>query len=509
MRTRPVLLLSAIFGSAALATVFVVSQLSRRGEESPPAAPATATAPATAAISPAPPGDLPRPGGELRPGTAAAIDAQVSLPPGGTSTGAKVIVFAHETRAVVAQAALGPDGRVTVGSLAPGAYDVRVTAPGASASVIGGVTLVPGARFPLRVTLAGTGGVRGTVRDVAGRPLANVHVSVVQRGDGDLAAAPLEARTDFDGRFRFDGVEVGRAEVVARQDGVHVGASRAVRVAAGRASAADLSLAEPGVLVGRVHQDGRPPPEGTAVVAVAMKAGQGALQVARATADAAGRYRLLLPAGEYRVHAAPGHLAHTDLRVAPGYARIEPRQTATLDLTLAGLAREQGTDVLVLEPGGAPSPGAVVTLARADDPRIALAATTGEDGRLALGPVVGMVGQQVTLRARNGGRTGEETLALPGSGTIAVRLRPGGAVEGLVRGGPRVSGFTVEIASQPGAGGWRIVDVHRFAGDRFELGDLPAEPLRLVVRADDGRQGAAEIRVASGETRSVEIALGR
>jgi hypothetical protein len=63
------------------------------------------------------------------------------------------------------------------------------------------------------------------------------------------------------------------------------------------------------------------------------------------------------------------------------------------------------------------------------------------------------------------------------------------------------------VSSQPAAGSWRTVDVHRFAGDRFELADLPAEPLRLSVRAADGRRGAAEVRLAPGERRSVEIAL--
>jgi hypothetical protein len=53
------------------------------------------------------------------------------------------------------------------------------------------------------------------------------------------------------------------------------------------------------------------------------------------------------------------------------------------------------------------------------------------------------------------------------------------------------------------------VDVHRFAGDRFELGDLPAEPLRLVARTDDGRRGEAELSVGPGEVRTVEIALAR
>ncbi|HEX9308239.1 MAG TPA: hypothetical protein VF894_12155, partial [Anaeromyxobacter sp.] len=69
------------------------------------------------------------------------------------------------------------------------------------------------------------------------------------------------------------------------------------------------------------------------------------------------------------------------------------------------------------------------------------------------------------------------------------------------------TGFTLEVSSQPAQDGWRTLDVHRFAGERFALGDLPPEPLRLVVRSDDGRRGSAEVRVGPGETRAVEIAL--
>jgi hypothetical protein len=83
-------------------------------------------------------------------------------------------------------------------------------------------------------------------------------------------------------------------------------------------------------------------------------------------------------------------------------------------------------------------------------------------------------------------------------------------VQGIVRSpGQALAGFTLEVASQPAPGSWRTVNVHRFAGDRFELGDLPSEPLRLVVRAEDGRRGAADVRLAAGDVRTVEIALER
>ncbi|HET8540730.1 MAG TPA: carboxypeptidase-like regulatory domain-containing protein [Anaeromyxobacter sp.] len=459
---------------------------------------------------------------ELRLGPAAAIDGEVVLAApapragggevgsGPPAAGAEIAVFVHGTGEVAARARADAAGRFRIAGLPPDAFDVRASAPGASPALASAVTLAPGGRFPLRIALAGTSSIEGTVKDRAGRALAGVRVQIVQRGDGLGGAAPLEARSGFDGAWRIDGVEVGRAEIVARQDGVALGASRAVRVAEGRAVRADLFLAEAGVLAGRVRAGGRPPPAGTVVVAVPMRAGLGTLQVARAPADASGNYRLALPAGEYRVHAAPGDAARTDLRVTPAFARVTAGATASLDLPLSSAAAEGGLEILVLEPAGAPSPGAVVTLSRAGDAAVAFATSAGEDGRVALDARMGVAGRRVTIRARNGGRSGATTLDLPAAGTVPVTLSPGGAVQGRVRAAGRApSGFTVEIASQPSPAAWRTVDVHRFTGDRFELGDLPAEPLRLVVRADDGRRGQAELSVGPGEVRTVEIALGR
>lgn len=442
-------------------------------------------------------------------GAGAVIEGEVALASGRPAAGAEVAVFPHETRELAARAVADAAGRFRLAGLPAGAWDVRATAPGASPAVATAVTLSAGARFPLRLALAGTGSAEGTVRGADGRPMAGVHVRVVQRGGGLPGAPWLEARSGFDGGWRIDNLEVGRAELVARQVGVAVGDARSVRVDAGRAARADFFLPEAGLLAGRVRRGSGPPPAGTTVVATPMKAGLGLLQVARAPADATGNYELALPAGEYRVQAAPAGAGRADLRGAPAFARVEPGRTTRLDLAPADAAAAQGVEILVLEPGGAASPGAIVTLARADDGRVAFASAAGDDGRVALGPE-GVAGRRVVVRARNGGRTAAVAVDLPAAGTVPVTLEPGGAVRGRVRAtGRAVAGFTVEVASQPGAASWRTVDVHRFAGDRFELGDLPAEPLRLVVRADDGRRGAAEVSIAAGEVRALEIALER
>jgi hypothetical protein len=150
----------------------------------------------------------------------------------------------------------------------------------------------------------------------------------------------------------------------------------------------------------------------------------------------------------------------------------------------------------------------MVTLARAGDDRIALATSAGEDGRVVLAKEMGLGGAKVTVRARSGGRSGVFTGALPASGAIAIRLERGAAIEGVVRAsGAPPGSLVVEVASQPGANGWRTTDVHRFAGARFALVDLPTGPVRLTVRADDGRRGATELTLAAGETRALEIAI--
>jgi Carboxypeptidase regulatory-like domain len=369
-------------------------------------------------------------------------------------------------------------------------------APEPARAVVAPVVVAP------RAVPRDAGAVEGTVIDVAGRPLAGAHVRAVSR-DANRPAAPVEGRTDFDGRFRLEGLAAGPAEIAAREEGVLAGISRAVEVVKGGTARVELVLPDAGHLAGRVRAAGRPPPPGTTVVAVALGGSSGTQEIVRAAPDAAGSFRLALPAGEYRVNAVPRD-APANVRVRPSFARIEPGRTTALELAL-DVAPMPSVEILVLEPGGEPSRGAEVTLARPDDGRVALATSAGADGRVALG-AEGMAGRAVTVRARNGGRAATQTLALPAAGTVTVRLEPAGAIEAVVR-GAGASGLTVEVASQPAPGVWRTLDVHRFAGKRFALADLPAERLRISVRAADGRRGATEVRISPGERRAVEIAL--
>jgi hypothetical protein len=361
----------------------------------------------------------------------------------------------------------------------------------------------PSPSAPPRAIAAGTGSIDGAIVDPAGRSLAGVHVRAVSRA-APASTDRFETRTDFDGRFRLDGVVSGAAEVVAHEEGVLAGVGRVVDVAAGGTSRIELVLPEAGVLAGRVRAAGRPAPADTTVVATAMGGGAAVQQVARAVLDAAGSFRLRLPAGEYRVHPAPADAAPEDVRSRPAFVRVDPGRTTAVELALAQASGPR-VEILVREPGGEPSTGAEVTLARAGDARVALATAAGVDGRARVA-AEGIAGHDVVLRARNGGRTAEQRLTLPAAGTVELRLAPGGAVEGIVRGaGARE--LTIEVAIQAAAGVWRTVDLLRVPGDRFAVADLPPGALRIAARASDGRRGEAELRIAAGERRAVEIAL--
>ena len=398
------------------------------------------------------------------------------------------IRLAHDTSDTAAPpaplASTGPGAPTAPPALAPA---------GAADHLPSRATATPGA----------PGVLEGLVTDRAGAPLAGVRVQLASRGDGRSGAPPVEVRSGFDGRFAFEGVEPGRAVLVAAQDGVALGASRAVHVVAGRPAACELAVAEPGTLEGRVAGASVP----TVVVAAPLHPGPGGPQAARAPLDGDGAYRLALPAGQYRVQAAPAAAPRADLRAAPAFVSVAAGRTSRLDLTARPVRQAAGVTVRVLEPGGAPAAGAAVTVARAGDARVAFAAAAGDDGILLLESDLGMSGQPVTLAARSGGRAGRFTGTLPATGEVSVQLAPGGAVEGVVRGGGPVPGFTLEVAAEPSPGGWRTVEVLRVRGDRFDLGDLPDQPVRLTARTDDGRAGQAEVRPAPGRVSRVEIAL--
>ena len=391
------------------------------------------------------------------------------------------------------------DGRFRLARLAPGEYDLRAAAPGRSPALQRGVTLGPGATFPLRVALAGTGAIEGVVEDARGGALAGARVRIVARGDG-LAGARARGAERLRGPLpdRGGGDRARRARRAAGRRG----SGRRARCVSPRTARAarTCSCRRPGLVVARDpgwtpgaggHRRRRGPARGGR-----GRSSRAASQTPRgATASRCPR----ASTGSTRRPATPTARICASRPRSRGSRPGRPR----LDVAAIAPTAEEGVEVIVLEPGGAPSPGAVVTLARADDERIALATSAGDDGRVVLAAEMGLAGAPVTVRARSGGRSGAWTGTLPASGASPVQLERGGAVAGVVRAvGAAPRSVVVEVASRPSASGWRTTDVHRFAGARFELGDLPdgTGATHGARRRRPARRGRADPR--AGETRA-------
>lgn len=154
-------------------------------------------------------------------GLAAELYGRVADETGAAVSGALVAVQGPDGKVVTARA--DANGRYSLGSLPAGtplAVRVGPVAGGADGTEAGetpGASLTPGGEPVAPVTLAAgerrlldlslrsqTGVITGTVMDAAGRPLPGVPVQLVREGEGAVDTA----RTDAQGRYRFDGVPV-------------------------------------------------------------------------------------------------------------------------------------------------------------------------------------------------------------------------------------------------------------------------------------------------------------
>ncbi|MBI5070451.1 MAG: carboxypeptidase regulatory-like domain-containing protein [Deltaproteobacteria bacterium] len=450
----------------------------------------------------------------IRLGRPAALAGTVTGPGGAPVAGA-TISLAPSGGGELALARAGSDGRFALEPLAPGGYDLAVAAEGLGAWRRTGLTLLPGERAELPVALQAAGGVQGTVRDGAGRPVAGALVRA-GRGSEEAPGARAEARTDEAGRYHLDGLDAGSVELTAARDGAAAGAAASVEVAPGGLVTTDLVLPEGGRLEGTVTRSDR----GAAGRARVVLFPRGShAPAASAAVDAGGSYALALAAGEYRALALPEGAAPAG--AATGLpVRVAPGETARLDLVLR--APEGAATVVVREPDGTPSAGALVLATTPDDLRSAGSAVTDDDGQAHLLLAAAPAGLRV--RAFRGGRFGGP-VDLPAVGPSAVTLRAAARLRGRVRSpdGAAPAGFTLELAAlgdeistvstvggPAGLRGAQGVQAPRrleFGGDRFEVADVPAGEVRVQVRTVSGRVASAEVTLAPGEVRELSLTL--
>ncbi|RKG68711.1 hypothetical protein D7W79_33780 [Corallococcus exercitus] len=432
----------------------------------------------------------------------------VEEPSGGPVAGARVEVSLSGGDGDPGVALSDAEGHFLVRGLAPGSYDAKVTAPGYSPAVRRGLTVTQGERFPVELTLSGTGAVEGQVRDRNGAPVAEARISGANRWSDGADAKPIEARTDADGHYRLEGLAMGRLSLSARHEGSTVGVRQTVSVEANGTARADFTLEGTGTVEGVVRAArGSLPDAPLEVTALADEPSQGvAPGVGQVGVDAEGGFRMVLPSGGYTLLlTARGRFVQGQRKPV----RVEAGRTAQVEFTW-----EEKRDVneyrgVVLEPDGSPSPHAVITLSAADGQGIPLTMTpTDEEGRFAipLSRTALPANRRVMLGARNGGRS-SEALPVTAEQEVVVRLRPSAFLRGrVVRKGEPVRGFSVSLQLQKGflpqgEGDWE------FSGERFELRDVPPEPVKLTARTVDGSVGEVLASPGTGAVLEVDIPL--
>jgi hypothetical protein len=387
-------------------------------------------------------------------------------------------------------------GRFSVEGLAPGSYDLVVTAQGFERLTRRGLTVASGERFSIELKLTGTGAAEGQVRDSAGQPVVGAQVVGSNSFGGILDGSPGEARTDAEGHYRLEGLPAGAVSLTARRAGATIGVRQVVEVTEGGTAQLDFIVEETGIVEGRVRAARGDLPADPLMVLAYPQGGDGfvAMDFRPIAVDATGAFQLTLQPGTYelRVSTAEGWPFGTSVS-----RMVDVKGGGTVQVELIWQSDGRERDELrgvVLEPDGTPSPNAFVTLLPDDGvqgPR--MNAPADAQGRFSFSlseeEVAGAV--RMKLIARNGGRVGEVRGVRPGEQGLAVKLRPA-----AVSAEPQdVRSFLFDHVT------WE------FPGDRFELPEIPAEPVRLTVRTADGLGGMALVSPGSGDVPALEISV--
>ena len=382
-------------------------------------------------------------------------------------------------------------------------YDLVARTPRHATSRVEGV----GAGRPVVVRLArgATLVVRAT-RERDGAPVAGARVLWMHGGSED----EREARTDGGGLARLEGLAPGGAYAQVVPE-LEVSVLREVELVAGETLALDVALADGHAVEGVVRQLGSGRPIAGAEVSSWDFRGK------TVRTDAFGRYRIDgVRAGvsdSVTICArAPGH-SRADRRVA-----LASGAAAPCDLELAPGFAVRGR---VVAADGKPIAGAyVAAIARgADGAHDLVSSRSGPGGRFELADASRDYDHALLVRSR-GSATATRDLPAPADGEAVVEvgdivLAPGAAVVGRARGSdgePLVEkGLTLrhlDAAPLAAAHALATVDAWTDGDGRFRFADLAPGRYEVVLWPMVPPGARAELALAAGEVREVELVTG-
>lgn len=477
---------------------------------------------------PAPPAD-PEPGAEAAPNTAPAVPVRLTPPAvlagrveesGGGGPVADAVVWARGGAAD----AVRSDGAGRFALPVPPVERIMLVAAGPAhqAPAWERLELESPDRAEHVLVLEPTISLVGRVEDEAGRPVAGAVVEAQPREELSFGRGRNAERrrvvSDENGRFRTGGIAFETLYgVVATLDGF----------APGRADVPPVPRNERGAAA---------PPEVTIVLPLGQRLVGRVVDAAGApVAGAEVRYLHVgdevgwLPHRYAEMKATSGpegdlSLSHVMAGVgkvfvdAPGFAPFErsgievPAEPGVTDLGALELEPEVFLEVVVVDDDGDPVAGAAIGITRRSSGPFGFGMSqthgpaesrTDEAGRFregGFGP-----GQVVGVTASKEGfaPASADRIHLPDGSPVRVVLEPGAIVSGRVvdeAGRPVPEAFVRPDLGDPTRHTFAMLSEITDADGRFVLDDLPARPVRLTARTDEGSESAAVLlELAPGE----------
>jgi uncharacterized GH25 family protein len=395
-------------------------------------------------------------------------------------------------------ASTGVDGRFEIPDLRRGdRVNLFVRASGYAPGSLGGVTVPPAK--PVRVVLDRGARVAGRVVDPEDRPVVGANIELLSHRPGEerglirRAGTSLSAQSDADGRFAFEGVTPGAADLSVTAEAFQPAKLADLPVPARGVEDLKVVLERGAVIEGRVLTAAGDPVED----------GRVTCGNAASVSDADGAYRLEgVPSGPQTVR-----LLHRDYLPFDKKLNVQPG-TNPLDLILPGGHEVSGR---VVDRAGEGISGAELSLFPPGSPR-ERDAVSGADGSFRFANVED--GTWSIRAAKEGYVPAESEAAVRVAGApvrdLVVRLDKGAKIAGRLLGLDLYDLAEVEVSAQRDEESreWRArIDYE----GRYEVADLP--PGDWVVRGSL-RNGAREatgraVLPPGAEEATVDLEFGR